>query len=1209
MKKNLRTLCLGLAAVTSLAGFAQEPQNVTGKLWNADMERGALGWDITFNQHNWSKNEKPQATFPGYHGITGFCLENWRSSGGGGLSDNVISQTLTGLPNGVYVFGAYMSATNDATTENREEIYGVSMFANEQIASVATNRVEGLDTIWAHSAKFNVAANVVDGTLTVGVKCELTNASFLVMDNATLYYFGEGVDLDAALDGMARIDMAASLAIADTCAVLKMNVDTLAYLSEKMEAAKALTKAEEAYTADEELYWGMRMARKSVADYKGLAEVLAVSKEAAAKEWSDEEVTVAALATLNTLITQADAMYGEAKANRIDIEAMKYDLGEATALLEMDSCYILFDAYEDALDTLTVGEEMGEYLEKDVERYKTYIEEIGYILEEVEEGVTAATEAKSQLDEIFTWLQEIIDNPISYAEFPIILKRGTELLPNQTDSNGGNGYIVLEGAHLEDYPAGEGYNGKDNIVTYTSQLYRFKEPLTAVRFIVKETGKNSLGLNDKFPNFTLGLFEMYDEDNNLIPLTVDDITSNACHNTLNSSKDGHGIAGMLDKNPNTYFQSSWIAAVSDYHYFEVTLPEGEYSAFKFKMAAYSTKHSQNFPAELEITYVSPKIEELKAALKSALKKSPYSGTAPGFYVDDVSSFYEVVDEANALLDGKLPTDGELQTVIDKLAEEVAKLETMKVVLPDPTKKYRIVTSRKGFLDYQGLVKGLIIRTHRENQPNELRWDTEDPNDPNQEFMFEIIDNDEGKNYVAIKSPVTGMYLGDLYDTSTGERVSKRFGMSEVRRDTFELKPQGYGQFAIVRGGMIHLQNHNSGKASAGSTTLYNSGANDWSSWWIRELTELPCTVESQSETNFTSDALAFFHGVNFVTLTADKECAFENLAVYDVLGNEIPVLKVIVNGNTAGIELDATTVDALVFSFTNTEGVTSVTVDGFMTKVEDLRTAYDAALAVAPVSGDGIGEVADVTAYEAALETAENLLAFGGSEEAIQNAIAALDSAVAGLEYNYPLADKTYFIVSSFAPFVEYSGVDMAIYTVGSGLNWTYVKIQNPGYQWRFIDCGQPIGGKPAYYIQNVESEEYVGPWVSNSAQLATVADTAETEPYTIDLHADAQVTLRDSRLVGGNLHFNGHNSGKGTFGTVISWNSGVGSASILRIIESEKYIADFKATLDIEDVEIADKDALPAKKGIYDLFGRRVDNPAATGIYVVDGKKCLIKK
>ena len=41
-----------------------------------------------------------------------------------------------------------------------------------------------------------------------------------------------------------------------------------------------------------------------------------------------------------------------------------------------------------------------------------------------------------------------------------------------------------------------------------------------------------------------------------------------------------------------------------------------------------------------------------------------------------------------------------------------------------------------------------------------------------------------------------------------------------------------------------------------------------------------------------------------------------------------------------------------------------------------------------------------------------------------------------------------------------------------------------------------------------------------------------------------------------------------------------------------------------IENVEVA-----PVKMGTYDLFGRRIDTPTATGIYIVNGKKVFIKK
>lgn len=46
--------------------------------------------------------------------------------------------------------------------------------------------------------------------------------------------------------------------------------------------------------------------------------------------------------------------------------------------------------------------------------------------------------------------------------------------------------------------------------------------------------------------------------------------------------------------------------------------------------------------------------------------------------------------------------------------------------------------------------------------------------------------------------------------------------------------------------------------------------------------------------------------------------------------------------------------------------------------------------------------------------------------------------------------------------------------------------------------------------------------------------------------------------------------------------------------------------------IELPQVDMLPvgiARQGIYDLFGRRIDTPTATGLYIVDGKKTLIKK
>ena len=72
MKKTLRFLSMGIMAAVSAVSFAQT--NVTNKLLNPDMEKGVLGWDITFTGGDlWKKTTKNQADQPGFHGCNNTC--------------------------------------------------------------------------------------------------------------------------------------------------------------------------------------------------------------------------------------------------------------------------------------------------------------------------------------------------------------------------------------------------------------------------------------------------------------------------------------------------------------------------------------------------------------------------------------------------------------------------------------------------------------------------------------------------------------------------------------------------------------------------------------------------------------------------------------------------------------------------------------------------------------------------------------------------------------------------------------------------------------------------------------------------------------------------------------------------------------------------------------------------------------------------------
>ena len=315
MKKNLRLLCLGLAAATITAGFAQE--NVTSKLRNADMEQGVRGWGIDGESNIFGKNTKIGR--PGFHGVSNMVLENWRADGTG-LDNNSISQTVRELPAGTYVFGAYVAASLQGSEEsNKDVVEGVTLFANEAGVPVATDNPDrGHLMKWAHTGKFNVAATVAEGgSLEVGLKVEKTNANYVIWDNATLYYFGNMSEADA-LNEMAKIDMAATVAIADTCLAHKMNVDSLALLNEGIAAAKAIATADQLWQLNEDLYWAINKSTKSISDYRSFNNVIAHAEDMANTEWSAQQ-TPGVVDALNALIVSAKATYEAATADLDDV--------------------------------------------------------------------------------------------------------------------------------------------------------------------------------------------------------------------------------------------------------------------------------------------------------------------------------------------------------------------------------------------------------------------------------------------------------------------------------------------------------------------------------------------------------------------------------------------------------------------------------------------------------------------------------------------------------------------------------------------------------------------------------------------------------------------------------------------------------------------------------------------------------------------------
>ena len=1211
MKKALRMLCMSIIAAISAVGFAQE--NVTHRLVNPDMEKGIFGWEVVFTDDIWKTTIKNQETQPMYEGITNRAIEVWRWSNGP-MTDNRVSQTVKDLPNGTYVFGAYIVACSDdeELIAEKDLIEGVHLFANEDSIRIGTTRPEKGNDIWDHPAKFNIATTVTDGTLTVGMSVLSTNANFTLIDNATLFYFGEK-EHAVALDEMAKIDIGRTIAIADTCLVHKMNADTLAYLKEQIATAKSLTSASQLYDTDELLYWGIRKAVKSIKDYRRLYAALSHAKEIAAEEWTDYENTVAALNALGELIAANEASYEAGTAESPDVDTAVDALGEAVAKVQLDSCYVLLDEYYALLDELEVGDEVGQYTEGARDRCLEFLYQVEEFLAEVEGGYLSAVEARDICDDLYAQIKRIIDTPITYSQFPIVIDRST------TTTIGD--FNLLDGAvaHVN--------SSNNTYATYTSKLFRFTEPLTKVRFTVKGTGSDMLCGN--YPYFHLAELELYDENGDKIELAAENLYSNACHNTLGGN-DGAGLPGLIDGDYNTHFHTTYGTAVNEYHYIEVTFPEDrEYYGFSFVMIGRQTSvtlyNTRQFPAVLDIRYVSEMVADLTYLIGEAESIMPIQGTTVGSFNTDLTEFNATLAEVKTAADQGFVSDSDVKSAINTLNQAVTALKEA-FVLPEPGKSYRIISGEDGFLPIQKVQKAFTI--HEDSVYGKwLWWEDAAADSAQQEFSFEAMP-EMGESYYAIKNTKYDLYVGEYYDAD-GNKQNDKFVLTD-EPVPFEFKYLGYGQFAIIREGngneMLHLYDHHQGTADyemdtqesceaaikgvTSSVITFGGGLNDPSSYMIQELQSVPFNAKSISDASFKSKEIHMYKGCNVFTLTADKECAFSDLTIYGRLGEKVDA-DIAVEGSVATVRLDTTAVASISFEFANNEQVGEVKFDAtlvtFSANITGLQNAYDKAVSADPVEGDDVGQVTDLTAYYAALEAAEQYLVMGGSEAEIEEAIAALNAAVEALVYNEPKADKEYYIISAL-DFKNNFFTDMAICQRGDELFWTYANVHKPAYRWRFVDCGQEINGNPAYFVENVASGKYISQYVSNASVLYLVDTPESTQPYNIYNLTGGRVCVNDARSATGaySLHPLNHGGGGNTYGSVISYGSHDG-ASAMYVVEAEAYYEQYYAG--IESIDLTDEYVAPAVKGTFDLFGRRIDTPAATGIYIVDGVKRVIKK
>ena len=1258
MKKNLRLLCLSLAAATAFCSFAQEnnePKDMTSSLKNADMEQGLKGWSFD-GVDVMGKNKKAASVKIGFHGMSEGVQEAWHSNVSNPLGDSYTMQRLSSLPSGTYVFGAYAAAakqhnrndicervTKNGKEEhvlvdkkhqysdwwsNRDSIYGVALFANDATVRVATDNPDLSERgqFWGHSSKFNVAVSLTeDEVLNVGMRVINTNANYIVWDNATLYYFGDMSEAEA-LDAMAEIDMTKAAAIADTLTGLKMNADSLLALQGAIGAAESKTStAASLWNDSKELHQAAGLARRSITDYANLKKNIE-SAAAVAEDpfYLDGYTKEDYLPLLEGQLAKAEDAYEAADLNRAELTALRNELNYYVGALRIDSIYAVQEELSDFIEALkdSLGLPGGYTVlqQRNLEAFAKELEDtLAYFEDEWGEEYN---------DELF--------NPNNLYPY---IARTIEVIENVKNNRISDEYAVMPiefAANEDNFVNGtETYKASEQIVAYTSPLYRFKGKVTNFVITVKKA-------NHGGRYFCLSELEFYDMNGQKIALDEKNLTTNADHmaNHPDDEGQGGGLPALFDGDVKTFFHSEWKNDVGADHYLEVTLPGGGYDAFSFKMVSRGNHngHDQRrtFPAEMIISAPMPEREALEQVLEQAKAKHPYSSkTEIGFYIKDFSYLTDEIAKVEAALEG-WPTEDECKAMASDLNRQINKFEADEdkdINVPSvnnegkvEVKSYRFIAALPGYYEQQGVEKAMTMEL------DTLQWKNVDADNKNQEFKLVPI-LEAGEPYFEENSGTNndGSTWKEVYYCYTLQAADGRFlemdtvsrsvpvsyKLVESTKDTVRLKSIGAGQWNIIvksknpDANQLHTDGHGNGGGKGAKIVAWNGGLNSASAWFICEMPELPLNVLVSGE-EFKSD-FYHFEAANTITLTADKDCKFENLALYDVYGKSIAIDSLVVAGKTATITAKTKDYVGCAFAFTNSEDVKSVEFNAFqfVADMTRLQKAYDAAVLVAPEEGTAVMQYADITEYTKALEAAEEMLEGGAAETAAVDAmIKKLEDVVAALVPNMPEADKYYFILSGLPAFEENHSYNMALYTKEAKLYWAQENESDWRRYWQFEAATKDeleelkvkdAADVKAFYIKNVATGKYIGKAAGNSTHLEMASSKSETVPYTITALQGSVVAIAGVNNAGHRLHGAGHGEGANKNGSVVYWNSGLGSSSAWTIVEAQ-----YDAT-DIDFTEVEDENKAVVK-GTFDLFGRRVVAPTAPGIYIIDGKKKVIK-
>lgn len=166
LKSAIAALNTKILAYYETSVTPDNPKDLTAMIANAECN-SIDGWSngigaTTWNTQTWIGE--------GWEGFEGTTLNIW-----GATMEGTVSQTLTGIPNGIYVVN--MAVYSEKMDGN--------VYANENVKTV----------IGASAGKtYQVTTEVTDGVLEFGFKQDEAATNWVAMDNATVMYYGSGVE-------------------------------------------------------------------------------------------------------------------------------------------------------------------------------------------------------------------------------------------------------------------------------------------------------------------------------------------------------------------------------------------------------------------------------------------------------------------------------------------------------------------------------------------------------------------------------------------------------------------------------------------------------------------------------------------------------------------------------------------------------------------------------------------------------------------------------------------------------------------------------------------------------------------------------------------------------------------------------------------------------------------------------------------------------